>query len=232
MRFYIFKIIIFIFTFFFCTEFASSNNKKKSTAMELIYSSETSLKNLISNPEFENLKDYISNARAILIFPKLYEGGLIFGAKGGNGLLIIRRADNKFTGPFFYSIGGLSFGLQIGAKSAKVIMTIMTNRGLKSIVKEGVKLGVDVDSAVINSGVGYSAESTLRLSDIFTFSDNAGLFIGGSFDGSYLQPRNDLNKIVHNTELSAEDILRNNSYKKESESLKKIIFRITNDNKN
>ena len=109
--------------------------------------------------------------------------------------MIIRRSENEFSGPFFYSIGGLSFGLQIGAKSAQVLMTIMTNRGFNSILKERIKLGVDVDTAVIDSGVGYSAESTLRLADIFTFSDNKGLFVGGSLEGTYLQPRNDLNNI-------------------------------------
>ena len=140
---------------------------------------------------------------AILIFPEIYEGGLIFGAKGGNGILLIRRSKSNFSGPFFYSIGGVSFGLQLGVKSAQVAMAIMTNRGLNSILKERVKLGVDVDTALINTGIGYSAESTLRLADIYSFSDNAGLFIGGSFEGTYLQPRNDLNKIVHGVELSS-----------------------------
>ena len=46
-------------------------------------------------------------------------------------------------------------------------MTIMTNRGLKSVLKERVKFGVDVDAAVISEGVGYSAESTVRLADIY-----------------------------------------------------------------
>ena len=76
--------------------------------------------------------------------------------------MIIRRSENEFSGPFFYSIGGLSFGLQIGMKSAQVAMTVMTNRGLNSILKERVKLGVDVDTAIINSGIGYSAESICR----------------------------------------------------------------------
>ena len=208
-----------------------SNKKKEFTVAELIQSSELALKTLNRNSDLKNFKRFLSSCRAILIFPEVYEGGFLFGAKGGNGILLIKKADN-FTGPFFYSIGGLSFGLQAGAKSGKVVMTIMTHRGLKSILKERVKLGVDVDAVMISDGIGYSAESTVRLADIYSFSDNKGLFLGTSIEGSYLQPRNDLNKIVHNTELSAEDILRNNSYKKESESLKKIIFRITNDNKN
>ena len=174
----------------------------------------------------EDLKDYLKNSRAILIFPELYEGGLIFGAKGGNGILLIRRSETDFSGPFFFSIGGLSFGLQIGIKSAQVAMTIMTNRGLNSILKERVKLGVDVDTALINSGVGYSAESTIRLADIYSFSDNAGLFVGGSLEGTYLQPRNDLNKVIHGKKFSSEEILKDKSIAKGISSLSKILNKI------
>ena len=147
MRYYILKFILFLIFTFSYSNFSFSENEKKVTAVELIHSSENSLKNLISNSELTNLTEYLKNSRAILIFPELYEGGLVFGAKGGNGILIIRRTGEEFSGPFFYSIGGLSFGLQIGMKSAQVAMTIMTNRGLNSILKERVKLGVDVDTA-------------------------------------------------------------------------------------
>ena len=104
-------------------------------------------------------------------------------------------------------MGGVSFGIQFGLKSSKVILTVMTEKGLKSILRERVKFGVDVDAAVANQGVGYSAESTIRLADIYSFSDNSGLFIGGSFEGSYIQPRNDLNTAFHKKSFSTEDIL-------------------------
>ena len=226
MRYYILKFILFLIFTFSYSNFSFSENEKKVTAIELIHSSENSLKNLISNSELTHLNEYLKNSRAILIFPELYEGGLLFGAKGGNGILIIRRTEDEFSGPFFYSIGGVSFGLQIGMKSAQVAMTIMTNRGLNSILKERVKLGVDVDTALINTGVGYSAESTLRLADIYSFSDNSGLFVGGSFEGTYLQPRNDLNKIIHGKEFSSGEILKNKSISKGLSNLSKILNKI------
>ena len=226
MKYYILKFILFLIFTFSYSNFSFSENEKKVTAIELIHSSENSLKNLISNSELTHLNEYLKNSRAILIFPELYEGGLVFGAKGGNGILIIRRTEDEFSGPFFYSIGGVSFGLQIGMKSAQVAMTIMTNRGLNSILKERVKLGVDVDTALINTGVGYSAESTLRLADIYSFSDNSGLFVGGSFEGTYLQPRNDLNKIIHGKEFSSGEILKNKSISKGLSNLSKILNKI------
>ena len=105
-------------------------------------------------------------------------------------------------------------------------MTIMTNRGLNSILKERIKLGVDVDTAMINSGVGFSAESTIRLADIYSFSDNAGLFVGGSLEGTYLQPRNDLNNVIHGKEFSSKEILENKSISEGISSLSKILNRI------
>ena len=226
MRYYNLKFILFLIFTFSYSNLSFSENEKKVTAVELIHSSENSLKNLISNSELTHLTEYLKNSRAILIFPELYEGGLVFGAKGGNGILIIRRTAEEFSGPFFYSIGGLSFGLQVGMKSAQVALTIMTNRGLNSILKERVKLGVDVDTAIMNSGIGYSAESTLRLADIYSFSDNSGLFVGGSLEGTYLQPRNDLNQIIHGKEFTSEEILKNKSISKGIFNLSKILNNI------
>ena len=150
-----FKFIILFFAFSIPLSVVAINEKKL-TVVNLIESSEDTLKILNQNSDIKHFEKYLSKSRAILIFPEVYEGGFIFGAKGGNGILLIKKGE-KFTGPFFYSLGGLSIGLQAGAKSARVVMTVMTHRGLKSILKERVKLGVDVDAVVVTGGVGYSA---------------------------------------------------------------------------
>ena len=223
-----FKKIIILLSIPFLSFFQLLANEKKLEVFTLIESSEATLKILDKNTDLKDFKNYLSKCRAVLIFPEVYEGGFIFGAKGGNGILLIKKGD-EFTGPFFYSLGGLSFGLQAGAKSGRVVMTVMTHRGLKSILKERVKLGVDVDAVVVEGGVGYSAESTIRLADIYSFSDNKGLFLGTSIEGSYLQPRNDFNKIIHKKALSADDILRADKPNAKVNDLKKIISRITKD---
>ena len=224
-------IILTIFFTFFSFQNLNAGEGDKLTAIELIQLSELALKELSKNDDIVNLDQYISNSRGILIFPNVYEGGLIFGAKGGNGLLLIRTSESEFSGPYFYTLGGLSVGFQLGVKSGKVAMTIMTNRGLKSILKERIKFGVDIDAAVANEGVGFSAESTLRLADVYSFSDNSGLFFGGSLEGSYLQPRNDLNQAIHGKEFSASEIIKNKSLHDKASNLVTIISRIEDDSK-
>ena len=222
-----FKFIILFFAFSIPLSVVAINEKKL-TVVNLIESSEDTLKILNQNSDIKHFQKYLSKSRAILIFPEVYEGGFIFGAKGGNGILLIKKGE-KFTGPFFYSLGGLSVGLQAGVKSGRVVMTVMTHRGVKSILKERVKLGVDVDAVVVTGGVGYSAESTPRLADVYSFSDNDGLFVGTSIEGSYLQPRNDLNKVIYKKNLSPDEIIKYQNFNKETDDLTKIISRITKD---
>ena len=222
-----FKFIILFFAFSIPLSVVAINEKKL-TVVNLIESSEDTLKILNQNSDIKHFQKYLSKSRAILIFPEVYEGGFIFGAKGGNGILLIKKGE-KFTGPFFYSLGGLSIGLQAGVKSGRVVMTVMTHRGLKSILKERVKLGVDVDAVVVTGGVGYSAESTPRLADVYSFSNNDGLFVGTSIEGSYLQPRNDLNKVIYKKNLSPDEIIKYQNFNKETDDLTKIISRITKD---
>lgn len=220
----LYNLLASVFIFSFSQSY--SLDQEELEAKQILQSSELSLKKLIANSDLKNLKKFLKDSRAILIFPKVYEGGFIFGAKGGNGLLIIRRGNNKFSGPFFFSIGGVSVGLQVGAKSGKVVMTVMTNRGLKSILKERVKLGVDIDAALISQGVGYSAESTPRLADVYSFSDNSGLFLGGSLEGTYLQPRNDINDAFHKKRFISDDILNNSLISKDLQNLSDILNRL------
>ena len=212
--------------FFFLTSInVIADERDRLESIQIINLAELTIKTIQNNDKIENFDNLITKCRGILIFPEIYEGGLFFGAKGGTGILLIRKSKNKFSGPFFFSIGGLSAGLQIGLKKGEVVMTIMTIRGLKSILKERVKFGVDIDAAVID-GVGYSAESTVRLADVYSFSDNFGLFLGSSFEGSYLQPRNDYNKALHGKEFSADEIINSKDLDLASKRLVEIISNI------
>ena len=167
-----YKITLSIFLLFsFLKNDLHSSENDKINVKQLIVNSQFALEKISSTEDLSNFQDYLKNSKAILIFPELYEGGLFFGAKGGNGILLIKKINN-WSGPFFYTMGGVSVGLQVGIKSGTMIMTVMSDRGLKSIIKERVKFGVDIDVAVVDEGVGFSADSTLRLADIFSFSDN------------------------------------------------------------
>ena len=215
---------IFLFSTLINFEILKADSKDNISVTELVQRSIYTFQNLKVNKDIKNFEAYFKNSKAILIFPELYEGSLIFGAKAGNGILMIRN-ESSWSGPFFYSLGGVSVGLQFGVKVGKVVFTIMTDRGLKSLLKENIKIGVDLNAAIAHKGIGYSAESTLRLADIYSFSENKGLFLGGSFDGSFIQQRNDFNSVYHGKKFTIDEILSDKEINLKQNKLIEILNR-------
>ena len=215
---------IFLFSTLINFEILKADSKDNISVTELVQRSIYTFQNLKVNKDIKNFEAYFKNSKAILIFPELYEGSLIFGAKAGNGILMIRN-ESSWSGPFFYSLGGVSVGLQFGVKVGKVVFTIMTDRGLKSLLKEKIKIGVDLNAAIAHKGIGYSAESTLRLADIYSFSENKRLFLGGSFDGSFIQQRNDFNSVYHGKKFTIDEILSDKEINLKQNKLIEILNR-------
>jgi hypothetical protein len=57
--------------------------------------------------------DLLGRAKGIVIVPHYFQAALVFGGRGGSGLLLVRRG-MKWSDPVFYRISGGTFGAQIG----------------------------------------------------------------------------------------------------------------------
>ena len=61
------------------------------------------------------LQENLHAAKGLVIVPSLLKAGFIFGGSGGSGVLIVPDAKTgKWSEPAFYTIGSVTFGLQIG----------------------------------------------------------------------------------------------------------------------
>src|SRR5690606_26484867 len=90
----------------------------------------------------------LARAKAVMVFPMLLKGAFLVGGEGGTGVLLSRDDAGNWSSPAFYTLGALSFGLQIGGQASEAMLSIMTDRGLKSIIDDQVKLGGDLSVAV------------------------------------------------------------------------------------
>jgi lipid-binding SYLF domain-containing protein len=82
-------------------------------------------------------------------------------------------------------MGSGSFGLQIGAQDAEVIMLLMNNTALNAFLNSQFKIGADagVSVATLGAGIGGSSGTALG-ADIVTFAKSRGLYGGISLSGS------------------------------------------------
>jgi len=151
------------------------------------------------------LRENLYQAKGVLIIPRLLKGGFIFGGSGGRGVLLVKNPDTgKWSQPAFYSLGGGSFGLQIGIESAEVIMMVRTQKGVDKLLTSSFKLGGDI--SLTTGPVGQGVRSNVT-ADIYSFSRSQGLFGGIAIDGAVLATRDAWNEAYYGRPVTPADIL-------------------------
>src|SRR5437763_3168022 len=90
--------------------------------------------------------EILSNAKCVAIVPSLKKAGVGFGSQWGRGVASCRTTAG-WSAPAFFSIGGGSFGIQIGAQSVDLVMVVMNDQGLQRMLSSKFKLGADASAA-------------------------------------------------------------------------------------
>lgn len=165
---------------------------------ELVEKAALTIEKLLVDPNMDELRGYMDRAQGVLIIPQMYKGGFIVGAQGGSGVLLVKGSDGTWSSPAFYTLGGASFGLQIGGEISEVVFTIMSERAVDAILKDQFKLGANADVAVGPLGKGIGASTTSNFSDdVFAFSKSLGLYGGGTLDGAGIFKRTSWNELYY-----------------------------------
>ncbi len=178
-------------------------------ARQLVEKSRITFESFIAAGEMEAFRSLLADARGIFIAPQVLKGAFVFGASGGTGAFLAKdEKTGRWEGPAFYTIGGVSFGFQIGGQSSEVILVALTDRGVTAFLGSSVKLGADVGIAAGPIGMGAAASSANFSADIVSFASSKGLFGGISLDGALVKIRDGLNEDYYSRkDISPADIL-------------------------
>lgn len=159
---------------------------------ELLHDANRTVENLKRDPAFATAARMMDQARAVYIVPKLVKGGFIFGAEGGDGVLV-RRTAHGWGEPRFYGMGSASFGLQAGLEQAELVFIIMSNRALTGIEHGNFKLGAGAGITVVNLSSGVEGATTAHGGDVVVWTSGTGAYGGLTVDGSVISPDKDMN---------------------------------------
>jgi lipid-binding SYLF domain-containing protein len=157
----------------------AAQSASSATAMELnAYANETLQKLYADSPAAKQLS---AQARAVLVFPRVWKGGIGIGAEGGEGVL---RVGGKSVD--YYQLAGGSFGFQLGLQRKAVVILFMEPAALKKFRdSEGWKAGVDGSVAIASLGAGASVDTTTGQKPIIGFvTSNKGLMYNLSLEGT------------------------------------------------
>lgn len=163
---------------------------------------------MLDDPDYRLMRDLMKDAKGVLIIPSLLKAAFFFGAEGGTGVLLGRRADGGWSYPAFYTLGGASFGLQWGGEATEVMLLIMNDHAMDAVLKHQVKLGGDASIAVGPVGAGAEAATTTAIgADIYSFAKAKGLYAGISLEGSVVYGRETLNEAYYGSGATARAII-------------------------
>jgi lipid-binding SYLF domain-containing protein len=144
---------------------------------------------LVKAPDREIPEALLKDCKCVAIFPHVIKGAFVFGARRGKGVVSCRNAAGEWSPPAFFSLTGGSWGLQIGAESADVVLFFMTERGAKSLLESKFTLGGQLAVAAGPAGRSAEASTDAKLeAEIYSYARSKGLFAGLSLEGARLSP--------------------------------------------
>lgn len=195
--------VIFVLLAFTAAAFAKEPQLEKATNV---------LIEIMGAPDRGIPHDLLDKSVCVGIVPSEIKGAFIIGANYGRGVLVCRRhGDGSWGAPSKFTMGGGSFGLQIGGESTDVVFLVMDEGGARKFVADDVKLGAD--ASVTAGPVGRTAEAATDAqlhAEILSYSRTHGLFAGISLAGAVVKQDHDDNRRLYGRDINAKEILFGN----------------------
>lgn len=163
---------------------------------------------IMASPDQSIPEELLAKCKAIAIYPNVLKGGFIFGARYGKGVVLAKDAGGKWGPVAFSTIGGGSWGFQIGAQATDLILVVMNERGLSGLLSSNFTIGADASAAAGPVGRYSQAATDLSLrAGILSYSRSRGLFGGIALDGAVVTQDNNSNTAYYGKYVTSRDIL-------------------------
>jgi lipid-binding SYLF domain-containing protein len=157
---------------------------------------------IMSAPDKGIPEEVVENAKCIVVVPHLVKGGFIVGAEHGRGIASCRTAGG-WSAPAFISMGGGSWGLQIGVEGVDLVMLVMNDHGLQHLLASKFQIGGDASASAGPVGRHASAGTDWTLTtEILTYSRSHGIFAGITLDGAVVEQDADSTRAIYGHDLS------------------------------
>src|ERR1039457_4856459 len=168
--------------FCFLTPILSANSDDDTKAPEpntkasgRVEAAGTVLDEIQGAPDQRIPEEVLASAECVAVVPSLLNGGFVFGGRYGKGVASC-RTEKGWSAPAFFTIGGGSFGLEIGGQAVDLVMLIMNNGGMNTLLSSQSNLAADASAAPGPVGLHASADTDWKMrAQVLTYSRARGL---------------------------------------------------------
>jgi lipid-binding SYLF domain-containing protein len=155
------------------------------------------LRSIQNAPDHGIPNSVLDDTKCIIVVPNLIKGGFVFGGKHGRGVATCRTGSG-WSAPAFVSVGGGSWGLQIGVEDVDLVMVVMNDRGVQHLLSS--KFELSGEGAVAAGPVGRQAVAGTDWklnTEILSYSRTKGVFAGLTLEGAVVEQDDDSTKAIY-----------------------------------
>ena len=165
------------------------------------------LHGIMATPDKGIPEEVLSNAKCMVVVPDLIKGGFIFGGKHGRGIASCRTSSG-WSAPAFVSVGGGSWGLQIGVEGVDLVMLVMNDQGFQHLLSSKFALTGEGSVAAGPVGRHASAGTDWKMNtQVLTYSRSRGAFAGITLEGAVIQQDDDSTRAIYGKHMMFRKIL-------------------------
>jgi len=165
------------------------------------------LKSIMETPDKGIPEEVLESAKCIMIVPHLVKGGFVFGAEHGRGVASCRTSSG-WSAPAFISIGGGSWGLQIGVEAVDLIMLVMNEHGIQHLLSSKFQIGGEASASAGPVGRHASAGTDWKMeSELLTYSRSKGAFAGLTLEGTVVEQDDDSTRAIYHKKVPFRTVL-------------------------
>ena len=164
---------------------------------------------IMQTPDKGVPSDLLNRAVCVGVVPSELKLAFGIGGNYGRGVLVCRQGGNGAWGaPSMFTLGGGSFGFQLGGQATDVVFLVMNPSGIRKMMQDNIKLGAEMSAAA--GPVGRSAQGATDAqlhAEILSYSRSRGLFAGVSLSGAVLKQDKGANQKLYGHRVTAKEIL-------------------------
>jgi SH3 domain-containing YSC84-like protein 1 len=177
-------------------------------ALQRLNTAAAILEETLTAPDHNVPHDLLDRAECVGIFPSVFKGAFLIGARYGKGVISCRSGQG-WSAPANFRIEGGNVGFQIGGSATDIVLLFIGERSIEKLLRTKFTLGIDGAAAAGPVGRSAAGQTDALLgTEILTYSRSRGLFAGISIDGATLRPARTADRNIYGHDMATTDILR------------------------
>jgi VCBS repeat-containing protein len=186
---------------------ANDSGTPRSDLVVRVETCEATLREFMAEPSTAIPQAVWQKARGVMILSQ-FKAGFIFGVKGGYGVLMVKKANGRWSLPVLIDASEASLGLQIGAKTVDTVCILTDDGTPRLLFTSRFNIGIDAKAVAGPSSAEYDNEAKRTfIAPVLVYTRSAGLFAGATVKMGHVE-RNDIaNFTLYNTSYTMPELL-------------------------